>query len=176
MERGERRVRFRGKPYTLVPLGPDDPERIALAEGEPAFARRFAPERFVAGRAVAPDEAPDDLLGFYAVAHSGDPGVLDDTLIFVSPRARGQGLSHLLIWGVYRDLLERPGIFHLSEPGDVPRLDLHVRCGFAPPVRPLVDGRIRVGKYDLHTVLARLESEDEIEPLGEDEEDDPWLG
>ncbi|RMG86266.1 MAG: hypothetical protein D6708_14480, partial [Candidatus Dadabacteria bacterium] len=81
-----------------------------------------------------------------------------------------------LIWGVYRDLLERPGLFHLSEPGDVPRLDLHVRCGFAPPVRPLVDGRVRVGKYDLHTVLARLESEDEIEPLGADEEDDPWLG
>jgi len=111
---------------------------------------------------VATADAPSDVLGFYAIAHSGDPERFDDTLEFVAPRARGKHLSHLLIYGVYLELLELPQPFTLCETIDHPRLRLHARCGFAPPIRPLKDGRVEVGKFDLHAMLSRLESEDEI--------------
>lgn len=160
-----RRLRFRGETYLLAPIGPADPRRICELEGASEEARDFAPERWVTGVSVARDGAPVNPLGFYAVAHSGAPGRLDDTLIFVSPRARGRHLSHLLIYGMYLALLARGGDFRLCEVIDHPRLRLHTRCGFAPPVRKLVDGRVEVGPFDLHAVLSRLESEDEIEEL-----------
>lgn len=160
-----RRLRFRGGIYLLAPIGPADPRRICELEGAPEEARDFAAGRWVVGVSVAQDGAPESPLGFYAVAHSGTPGLLDDTLIFVSPRARGRHLSHLLVYGVYLALLARGGDFRLCEVIDHPRLRLHTRCGFAPPVRKLVDGRVEVGPFDLHAVLSRLESEDEIEEL-----------
>lgn len=125
-------------------------------------ARDFDPARWVLGLSVAPADAPADVLGFYAVAHTGDPDRLDDTLAFVSPRARGLHLSHLLIYGMYLALLALERSFVLCEVIDHPRLRLHARCGFAPPVRPLRDGKVEAGRFDLHAVLSRIESEDDI--------------
>jgi hypothetical protein len=157
-----RRFAFRRKEYVLSPISAEHPRRIAEAEGIAEFARDFDPERWVLGLAAAPADAPDDFLGFYGVAHTGDPQRLDDTLAFVSPRARGLHLSHLLIYGVYLALLALDRSFVLCESIDHPRLRLHARCGFAPPVRPLRDGKVEVGRFDLHAVLSRIESEDEI--------------
>jgi hypothetical protein len=162
-----RRFDFRGKEYVLAPIAADHPRRIAEAEGGAEFARDFDPKRWVLGFGVAPARDPDDFLGFYAVAHTGNPERFDDTLAFVSPRARGLHLSHLLIYGVYLALLALDRSFVLCEVIDNPRLRFHARCGFAPPVRPLRDGKVEVGRFDLHAVLSRIEAEDEIrEVLG----------
>jgi len=157
-----RRFAFRGREYVLSSIEPDEPRRIAEAEGMAEFARDFDRERWMIGLSVAPADAPDDVLGFYAVAHTGDPERLDDTLAFVSPRARGRHLSHLLIYGVYLALLAFDRPFVLCEVIDNPRLQFHARCGFAPPVRPLRHGKIEIGRFDLHAVLCRIESEDDI--------------
>lgn len=162
-----RRFVFRGKEYLLSLLGPSDPQSIAEAEGMPEFARAFDPDRWVVGLAVAPKEAPEDALGFYAVAHRGNSERLDDTLALVSPRARGRHLSHLLVYGVYLELLGLDRSFVLCEAIDHPRLRLHARCGFAPPVRPLRDGKVEIGRFDLHAVLCRIESEDKIREVTE---------
>ncbi|MBI5017436.1 MAG: hypothetical protein HZB55_18355 [Deltaproteobacteria bacterium] len=156
---------FRGQEYILRAIGPADPRRIAEAEGVTECAKDFPAQGWVVGLAVAKTEAPDDDLGFYAVAHGAAPERLDDTLAFVAPRARGLHLSHLLIYGVYLELLALDRPFVLCEMIDHPRLRLHARCGFAPPVRPLRDGKVELGRFDLHAVLCRIESEDDIREI-----------
>jgi hypothetical protein len=160
-----RRVSFRGKVYLLAPMDPADPERIVRAEGAPEFARPFAPETWILGVSAALDRSPGDVLAFYAVAHSGDRGRLDETLAFVSPRARGEHLSHLITYGTYLELLRLPHPFVLCQIIDHPKLRLHARCGLAPPLRPLRDGKVEVGRFDLHSVLSRIESENDIREL-----------
>lgn len=160
-----RLFRVGSRRFVLQPLRPEDPRRLAEEAGASSFARPFAPERWVTGFAAARPERPDDRLGFYAVGHSGDPTCFDDTLIFVRPSERGLGLSHLLIYGVYLELLRKSLSFRLREAIDLPRLRLFGRCGFAPPVRPLVDGKVEVGNYDLHAILSRIEAEDDIAEL-----------
>jgi hypothetical protein len=119
----------------------------------------------VVGVSAAPAASPDDVHAFYAVAHSGDPGRLDDTLAFVCPRARGKRLSHLITYGVYLELLRLPRPFVLCQIIDHPKLQRHARCGFAPPLRPLRQGKVEVGRFDLHTVLSRIESENDVREL-----------
>lgn len=160
-----RRVSFRGQTYVLSSLAPTDPARIVRAEGLEEFARDFDPARWIVGVSAAPEGSPGPVDAFYAVGHSGDPGRLDDTLAFVAPRARGKHLSHLITYGVYLELLRLPGPFVLCQIVDHPKLQLHARCGFAPPVRPLRDGKVEVGRFDLHAVLSRIESENEIREL-----------
>lgn len=162
---GIRRFQFRGQGYVLIPIGPAEPFRIMAAEGA-QDARSFDAARWVMGFAAARTEAPDDLLAFYAVAWTDDPATFDDTLAFVAPRARGLRLSHLLIYRMYLALLALDRSFVLCETIDNPRLRLHARCGFAPPVRPLRNGKVEVQRFDLHTVLCRIESEDDIRELG----------
>jgi GNAT superfamily N-acetyltransferase len=165
--------RLRGKTYRAYPIGPDEPRRIAEAAGDAAHARDFDPARWVVGLAVeevAGDGGPapqggGEPLGFYAVAHSGDPTCYDDTFLFVCPAARGKHVSLLLLYAMYSELLRTSLSFRLREAIDHPRLRLHARCGFAPPVRRLVDGKVEIGGYDLHALLARIESEDEIVDL-----------
>jgi hypothetical protein len=161
----EQRYLFRGEAYCLAPIGPGEPSRMVAREGFPGLAPSFRTDRWVLGLSVSTDSKPEDALGFYALAFSSNAERFDDTFVFVSPRARGRRLSHLLLYGVYTELLQRPGPFRLCEVIDHPRLRLHARCGFAPPVRPLIDGKVEVGKQDLHAVLSRLESEDEIQEL-----------
>ncbi len=151
--------------FVLAPLGPGDPRRIAEEAGADEFARDFAPDRWAVGLSAARRDRPEERLGFYAVAHSGDPTCFDDTLVFVKPSARGLGLSHLLIYGVHLELLRKSLSFRLREAIDQPRLRLFGRCGFAPPVRPLVDGKVEVSNYDLHAILSRIEAEDEVVEL-----------
>ncbi|MDW7710863.1 MAG: GNAT family N-acetyltransferase [Deferrisomatales bacterium] len=157
---------MRGRKYLVHPIGPGEPRRIAEAAGEPAHAREFAPSRWVLGLAAAEvggeGEEPGVPLGFYALAHSGDPTCYDDTLIFVRPEARGRDLSFLLIYAAYGELLRTSLSFRLREATHHPRLRLFARCGFAPPVRPLVDGKVEVGNFDVHAILSRIESEAEI--------------
>lgn len=167
-----KRYRLRGKEYRVYPIGPDEPRRIAEAAGEAACGRDFDPARWVVGLAVAeaqtdggPALEPTTPLGFYAVAHSGDPTCFDDTFLFVCPQARGRHLSLLLLYAMYSELLRTSLSFRLREAIDHPRLRLHARCGFAPPVRRLVEGKVEIGGYDLHSLLARIESEDEIVDL-----------
>ncbi|MEW6486703.1 MAG: GNAT family N-acetyltransferase [Thermodesulfobacteriota bacterium] len=164
--------RLRGKTYRVYPIGPGEPRRIAEAAGEAAHARDFDPARWVVGLAVAEAAADDGPasetgapLGFYAVAHNGDPTCFDDTFLFVCPEARGKHVSLLLLYAMYSELLRTSLSFRLREAIDHPRLRLHARCGFAPPVRRLVDGKVEIGGYDLHALLARIESEDEIVDL-----------
>ncbi len=160
-----RLFRVGARQFLLTHLEPQDPKRIAEEADAPEFARDFEPERWVVGLGVTRPGRPEDRLGFYAVAHSGDPTCFDDTLIFVSPSARGLGLSHLLIYGVHLELLRKSLSFRLREAIDQPRLRLFGRCGFAPPVRPLVDGKVEVSNYDVHAILSRIEAEDEIVEL-----------
>lgn len=163
-----RTFRFRGESYVLTPIGPEEPGRIAAVEGAADVGRAFAPERWGLGVAVAETARPDDVLGFYALARSAEPTCFDDTLVFVSPRARGKRLSHLLLYGGYLELLRTCLSFRLREIIDHPRLRLHARCGFAPPVRRLVDGKVELGNFDLHALLSRIESENELVELGVD--------
>jgi len=163
-----RRFLFRGQPYIVRQIGPEAPARIAAAEGAAELGRFFAHHRWGGGVAVGEAGRPDNLVGFYALAHSGDPTCFDDTLIFLGPRARGRRLSYLLIYGGYLELLRRYLSFRIREIVDHPKLGLHVRCGFAPPVRPLVDGKVELGNFDLHAILARIESENEIVDLPTD--------
>lgn len=163
-----RTFRFRGQDYVLTPIGPEDPARIAEAEGAADVGRAFAPERWGLGVAVAQTARPDDLLGFYALGRSTEPTCFDDTLIFIAPRARGRRLSHLLLYGGYLELLRTCLSFRLREIIDHPRLRLHTRCGYAPPVRQLVDGKVELGNFDLHAVLSRIESENELVELTAD--------
>ncbi|MBE0618330.1 MAG: hypothetical protein IH608_10455 [Proteobacteria bacterium] len=160
-----RSYRLRGKRYVVYPIGPAAPRWVAEGTAEPGFAREFDPARWVLGVAVAEADNAEQPLGFYAVAHQGDPTCYDDTLIFVRPEARGRRLSLLLVFVVYLELLRASLSFRLREAIDHPRLRLHARCGFAPPVRKLVDGKVELGNFDLHTVLSRIESENEIEEL-----------
>jgi len=163
-----RRVLFRGRPYLFLPLGPDGPARIAAAEEVADQGRAFEPRRWGVGVALAEAGRPNDVLGFYALAHSGEPTCFDDTLIFVSPRARGKRLSHLLMYGGYLELLRKYLCFRVREIIDHPKLRLYARCGFAPPVRPLVDGKVELGNFDLHAILSRIESENELVELAPD--------
>jgi len=163
-----RRFLFRGKTYLILPIGPDDPARILTAEGFPDDARGFDADRWGSGVAVADATCAGRTLGFYALAHSGDPTCFDDTLIFISPRARGRRLSQLLLYGGYLELLRKYLSFRIREIIDHPRLRLHTRCGFAPPVRPLVDGKVELGNFDIHAILSRIESENEIVELTPD--------
>lgn len=160
-----RRFSFREQTYVLYVIRPEEPRRILEAEGLGDLARDYDPDRWVLGLSAARTDAPEDILGFYAIAHSGNPSRFDDTLLFVVPRARGRHLSHLLAYGVYLALLEIPHPFTLREIIDHPRLRLHARCGFAPPIRSLTDGRVEVDRFDLNALLSRLESEDEIREL-----------
>jgi GNAT superfamily N-acetyltransferase len=157
-----RLFRMGRRQFLLAPLEPGEPKRIAEEAGAHEFVRVFEPDRWVVGLSAARPECPEDRLGFYAVAHSGEPTCFDDTLIFVKPSARGLGLSHLLIYGVHLELLRKSLSFRLREAIDQPRLRLFGRCGFAPPVRPLVDGKVEVSNYDLHAILSRIEAEDEV--------------
>ncbi|MBI5440924.1 MAG: hypothetical protein HY900_06915 [Deltaproteobacteria bacterium] len=159
------RVSFRGQAYVLSPMEAGDPSKLLLAEGATEFDRPFDPKKWVLGVSAAPESSPEDVQAFYAVAHCGDPARLDDTLAFVSPRARGKRLSHLITYGVYLELLRLPRPFVLRQRIDHPKLRLHARCGFAPPLRPLRDGKVEVGRFDLHAVLSRIESENEIREL-----------
>lgn len=159
---------FRGKPYLVLPIGPGDPRRILTSEGSMDTARAFDPSRWGSGVAVAETSRPERVLGFYALFHSGDPTCFDDTLVFVSPRARGKRLSHLLIYGGYLQVLRKYLSFRIREVVDHPRLTLHTRCGFAPPIRPLVDGKVELGNFDIHAILSRIESENEITELTAD--------
>ncbi len=158
---------LRGRKYRVYPIGPGDPRRIAEAASEPSHGRDFDPARWVIGLAVAEcgdgkGVKPTGPLGFYALAHSGDPNCYDDTLIFVRPDARGRDLSLLLLYAVYLELLRTSLSFRLREVIEHPRLRLFARCGFAPPVRKLADGKVEVSNFDLHAILSRIESEDEI--------------
>ncbi len=159
---------LRGRRYVVYPIGPNDPRRIADDAGAPGYVRDFDPARWVVGLAAADADRPDEPLGFFAVAHGGDPTCYDDNLVFVRPEARGRRLSLLLLYTVYLELLRTSLSFRLREVVDHPRLRLHARCGFAPPVRKLVDGKVELGNFDLHAVLSRIESENEIEELPPD--------
>ncbi len=163
-----RRFLFRESVYRLSPLSPKDPERIARAEGALEYARPYDPSCWVLGLSAAPENEPEDIQAFYAVGHSGVPERLDNTLAFVCPGARGRHLSHLVIYGVYLELLRLPGFFVLCESIDHPRLRLHARCGFAPPVRKLRNGKVEIGRFEFHTVLSRIEAEDGIRELPDD--------
>jgi len=156
---------LQGAEYVGYPIESDAPRKIAEGAAQPEHARDFDPARWVLGLAVAEARRPGHPLGFYAVAHTGDPTCYDDTLIFVRPEARGRRLSLLLIYGAYLGLLRTSLSFRLREILDHPRLRLHARCGFAPPVRKLVDGKVELGNFDLHAVLSRIESENHIEEL-----------
>lgn len=166
--------RLRGRTYRVYPIGPDEPRRIAEAAEEPTCIRDFDSKRWVLGLAVEEADgaanspgsvAGGEPLGFYAVAHGDDPTCYDDTFLFVRSEARGRHLSLLLLYAVYSELLRTSLSFRLREVIDHPRLRLHARCGFAPPVRRLVEGKVEIGSYDLHALLARIESEDEIVDL-----------
>lgn len=160
-----RTVRLHGESYLLRPIGPGDPPAIAAGGDAPEAARPFDPDRWVLGLALERADRPGDPLGFYAVAWSTDPECLDDTVIFVRAEARGRRLSLALVYGVYLELLDLPRPFRLREAVDHPRLRLHARCGFAAPIRRLVEGRAEIGRFDLHTLLSRIESEVGIEEL-----------
>ncbi len=148
-------------------MEPEDPKRIIEAAGSFEFTKTYERDEWVLGLSAAFERAPEDPQAFYAVAHSGDPERLDNNLAFVDPRARGKHLSHLVIYGVYLELLRLPGPFSLCEIIDHPRLRLHARCGFAPPVRKLRSGKVEINKFDLHAVLSRIEAEHEIRELWE---------
>ncbi|GAB4278306.1 MAG: hypothetical protein Kow0092_34100 [Deferrisomatales bacterium] len=166
-----RRVCFGGTRYVLFPIEPERARALLAARCETALPAcdpappALEPFRCRLLLAAAAEDAPRSLLGFYAVGYSQCPELLDETFLYVVPRARGRRLSHLLIYGVYSELLGRPGPLRLSERVDHPRLRLHARCGFGPPVRRLVDGKVEVGRSDLHVVLSRIEAENDLVEL-----------